>query len=1360
MPLMLTEIVKNNHEKISDKWSSYLPFYQKHFSPYCDDSIRLLEIGVQNGGSLEIWSKFFPKAEVLIGCDINTKCGNLTYDDPRVRVFVGDAATEEMKDEISKTSPRFDIIIDDGSHRSDDIVKTFALYFPLLEPGGIYVAEDLHASYFETYQGGTEAPFSSLNFFKRLTDYVNIEHWGVDVSADSLLSYFSDHWNTNFDAASLDSITEVMFSNSLVLVRKGNAGDNALGHRMVTGKSALVDDRVTKMDNSAPLKPDESRNPMGPLGMRLESYPGEAARLDDALETMSDELKVMSDELKEKTDQTVRLEKQLSDQAETVGQLQWQNHSRDAEIEATRGHVKLVASELKRARRKPLEQLSKLLQYKLLRGLSKARPVVSERAAARFARSAAKRHPSRLPSMPETAVPPASPTATLPAVSRGETSVSNDFHRFRNREELDQATSISARLLPIAESGFWDERWYKDRHWDEIRAAAKRYGKLLSPLHHYILEGWKNGYEPSPFFPVKRRTDLDRDPVSHFLDTVQYDGYQFEENAWFPSAQDIGDYLANKELRKAKRVVYACIVGQYDDLIQPKFIDSSSDYVCFTDREDLLEHPQNGVWSIRPLVKTHDTATLTNRWHKMHPHALFPEYEESLYVDGNVNVLSSYIFETIAERGAEILLPRHFSRSCISEELTEIARSRRIDRPHARMLEDLIRSARSKGFPTGWGLSENNVIFRKHHDARIGALMEEWWDMTETVAPRDQAHFCYLLWKHGYSFEHITFPNCRGLYKDFAVVRHNTREEIQLRQAITHKLSPAFDHGAVAIVLSCNEAFVDFLDVLLTSIVENGSADRKYDIIILNRDVSDASKQRIEENHGSHANVSIRFHDMTHVLSALSDMDLHLEGYVPIETYNKIFLNDILEGYDKIAYIDTDIILDRDIADLYDIDLRGRAIGAALNVANIHAANAEKTIKDRLFHAYLQKDLGVLNVDRYFQAGILLLDLTHRNTQKLFRKCVEKIKEIKEPAFFDQCIFNSVFYGDVCFFSTEWNMVWYLQNYSYVRSTVPEELFFDYARAHNKPSIIHYASGDKPTNKTDWRLGDRFWEYAVRSKSKDALLGALSNDQRQSPQVAGVLAGQTLIPEMVRILVHVHLYYEDQLPFMMEAISNLGDFPRDVYFTIQKGSKIDKSAILEAEPGSKFIEVPNLGYDLFPFVEVLRRVNLSSYDYILKLHTKAPRTKMQGSVYGMSVPGYAWRDALVGALAGSPEIFRANIERMQGDRTIGTLACSDFIFSTHENNEEKTYDLRKWRSFLGVQSGNVYVGGTMFLARAFPFERFKTLHDRPELFKGGAMSTKSHKDFAHVVERLCGIVVENEGLTTQGVISGGDPTQK
>ena len=147
--------------KVSDKWSLYFNEYDRILDEYRNKPVRLLEIGIQNGGSLEIWSKYFPNAEKLVGCDINPDCARLSYEDPRIAVVVGDVNSDASQAAVLGHGLYFDVIIDDGSHRSSDIVKTFARYFPHLADGGVFIVEDLHCSYWQEFEGGLFDPFSS-----------------------------------------------------------------------------------------------------------------------------------------------------------------------------------------------------------------------------------------------------------------------------------------------------------------------------------------------------------------------------------------------------------------------------------------------------------------------------------------------------------------------------------------------------------------------------------------------------------------------------------------------------------------------------------------------------------------------------------------------------------------------------------------------------------------------------------------------------------------------------------------------------------------------------------------------------------------------------------------------------------------------------------------------------------------------------------------------------------------------------------------------------------------------------------------------------------------------------------------------
>lgn len=236
----LFELYREHEGKVSDKWAIYLAEYDRIFSGYRGISVNMLEIGVQNGGSLEIWSKYFPEAKKLIGCDINPDCLKLRYEDPRVRVVVSDANTDEAEAQLLSHASDYDLIIDDGSHTSSDIAKTFARYFRHLSHGGVFVAEDLHCSYWREFEGGLYYPYSSIAFFKRLADIVNYEHWGVCKSREQLLVGFSEEFSINFSETDLMSVHSVEFFNSVCVVRKRPLADNILGERVIAGQQELV----------------------------------------------------------------------------------------------------------------------------------------------------------------------------------------------------------------------------------------------------------------------------------------------------------------------------------------------------------------------------------------------------------------------------------------------------------------------------------------------------------------------------------------------------------------------------------------------------------------------------------------------------------------------------------------------------------------------------------------------------------------------------------------------------------------------------------------------------------------------------------------------------------------------------------------------------------------------------------------------------------------------------------------------------------------------------------------------------------------------------------------------------------------
>ena len=167
------DIFKNHAGLVANKWIHYFHIYDRIFAEYRqrNTALSVLEIGVDQGGSLEIWKKYFPKGTQIHGIDINPDCEKLSFSED-IFFHLGNA-TERVFMEKTFADIAFDVIIDDGSHTSSDVIKTFEIMFPHLKWGGIYVVEDLHSSYWQSHGGGFRKKGSSIEYFKNLVEAVN-----------------------------------------------------------------------------------------------------------------------------------------------------------------------------------------------------------------------------------------------------------------------------------------------------------------------------------------------------------------------------------------------------------------------------------------------------------------------------------------------------------------------------------------------------------------------------------------------------------------------------------------------------------------------------------------------------------------------------------------------------------------------------------------------------------------------------------------------------------------------------------------------------------------------------------------------------------------------------------------------------------------------------------------------------------------------------------------------------------------------------------------------------------------------------------------------------------------------------------
>jgi hypothetical protein len=205
----------------SDKWGKhyYTRHYRTYFSKFKFKKIQLLEIGAGGyhypdigGASLRMWKRYFPFARIF-SLDIYDKS---FFEERRIKIFRGSQTDESDLNRIIEQMGEPDIIIDDGSHINEHVIKTFNILFPHLKTGGIYVIEDTETSYWPDYGGDSENLNNSstmMNYFKTLTDSLNHQEF---IKSGYVPSYFDK------------MICSMHFYHNLIFIIKGinNEGSN------------------------------------------------------------------------------------------------------------------------------------------------------------------------------------------------------------------------------------------------------------------------------------------------------------------------------------------------------------------------------------------------------------------------------------------------------------------------------------------------------------------------------------------------------------------------------------------------------------------------------------------------------------------------------------------------------------------------------------------------------------------------------------------------------------------------------------------------------------------------------------------------------------------------------------------------------------------------------------------------------------------------------------------------------------------------------------------------------------------------------------------------------------------------------
>jgi cephalosporin hydroxylase len=158
----------NNSDRVIHKWLSYFDVYHRHLHGYRNKQIKFLEIGMQNGGSTQMWRNYFGSNATIIGVDIDEKCRELEKEG--FEVWIGDQENLTFWEQFKIKHSSLDVVLDDGGHTMKQQINTFISLFPILNEGGIFICEDTHSSYFPDLGGGLKQEGTFHEYVKGLMD--------------------------------------------------------------------------------------------------------------------------------------------------------------------------------------------------------------------------------------------------------------------------------------------------------------------------------------------------------------------------------------------------------------------------------------------------------------------------------------------------------------------------------------------------------------------------------------------------------------------------------------------------------------------------------------------------------------------------------------------------------------------------------------------------------------------------------------------------------------------------------------------------------------------------------------------------------------------------------------------------------------------------------------------------------------------------------------------------------------------------------------------------------------------------------------------------------------------------------------
>lgn len=296
------------------------------------------------------------------------------------------------------------------------------------------------------------------------------------------------------------------------------------------------------------------------------------------------------------------------------------------------------------------------------------------------------------------------------------------------------------------------------------------------------------------------------------------------------------------------------------------------------------------------------------------------------------------------------------------------------------------------------------------------------------------------------------------------------------------EIKPFFQDNYATIAFSSSNYFIPYLTVALNSLVANADKNTNYDIFVFTKDASEQNQKYVKE-FITRENVSVRF---INVVEYFNQINLPINGHISVETYFRFIMPPCLKNFERFLYLDADILIMDDINKLYSIDMQGKPIAATdecMLTASINSRDGQKE-----YYEYVKDRLGLDDIERYFQAGVMLFDIKLFNEGGCSETLINMVRNFKYHIL-DQDALNEFYKTNYHWFGNEWNwqpLQKHMKELGYLKNMNPN--IRNKYLAITDPKIIHYSDANKPWFDPCEDKAVEWWAYAKNTPFYEVIL--------------------------------------------------------------------------------------------------------------------------------------------------------------------------------------------------------------------------------------------------------------------------------